>query len=103
MAVLCLYYTQRIHRGLQGTRHLAIFVLSLLAYGLQLGLAVALILNPNDDGLVTDLAFTLIFAFALALTRAWELLQSEAVTPAGNGPAASPGGEARAQDVPQGA
>jgi hypothetical protein len=95
MAVLCLYYTQRIHQGLQGARHLAIFVVSLLAYGLQLGLAVAFILNPQDDGLVTDLTFTLIFAFAIALTRAWELLQSEAVTPADDGHAASPGGDAK--------
>jgi hypothetical protein len=102
MAVLCLYYTQRIHQGLQGARHLAIFVISLVAYGLQLGLAIAFIVNPNDDSLVTDLTFTLIFAFAIALSRAWELLQSEAITAADEAHAASSAGEAKPQSVPPG-
>ncbi len=68
MAVLSLYHTLHLHLGLRGAWHITIFVVSLLAYGLQLCLAIAFVLNPLDTGLVTDLTFTLIFAFALALT-----------------------------------
>ena len=93
MAVLSLYHTLRLHLGLRGARHILIFVASVLAYGLQLCIAIAFVLNPHDAGLVTDLTFALIFAFAVALTRAWQLLQSEAVIPADEGHAASTSGD----------
>jgi len=93
MAVLSLYHTLRLHLGLRGARHIVIFVMSLLAYGLQLCLGVAFVLNPHDAGLVSDLTFTLIFAFALALTRAWQLLQSGAVTAADEGQPAGTSGD----------
>jgi hypothetical protein len=70
-----------------------IFVVSVLAYGLQLCIAVAFVLNPHDAGLVSDLTFSLIFAFAVALTCAWQLLHSEAVTAADEGHAAGTSGE----------
>jgi hypothetical protein len=70
-----------------------IFVASLLAYGLQLCIAVAFVLNPHDAGLVSDLTFTLICAFAVALSRAWQLLQSGAVTALDEGHAAGTSGD----------
>ena len=91
MAVLSLYHTLHLHLGLRGARHIALFIASVLAYGLQLCLAIAFVLNPDDAGLVSDLTFTLIFAFAVALTRAWQLLQSGAVTTADEGHAATSG------------
>jgi hypothetical protein len=94
MAVLSLYHTLRLHLGLRGARHIVLFVASVLAYGLQLCLGIAFVLNPHDAGLVGDLTFTLIFAFAVALTRAWQLLQSGAVT-ADEGYAATSGDGAK--------
>jgi hypothetical protein len=93
MAVLSLYHTLHLHLGLLGAKHIAIFVVSLLAYGLQLCIAIAFALNPHDAGLVTDLTFAVIFAFAIALTRAWQLLQSGAVTTPDEGHAATSGGD----------
>jgi hypothetical protein len=100
LAVLCLYHTLRLHLGLRGARHIAIFVASLLAYGLQLCIAIAFVLNPDDAGLVTDLTFVLIFAFSVALTRAWELLQSEAVMAADGGHAAGVSGDGAKPNLP---
>jgi hypothetical protein len=93
VAALSLYHTLRLHLGLRGGRHSVIFFVSLLAYGLQLCIAIAFVLNPHDAGLVTDLTFTLIFAFAVALTRAWQLLESGAVMAAGEDHAAGTPGD----------
>ena len=60
LAILSLYHTLRLHLGLRGARHIAIFVASLLAYGLQLCIAVAFVLNPHNTGLVGDLTFALV-------------------------------------------
>jgi hypothetical protein len=88
VAALSLYHTLRLHLGLRRARHIVIFVASVLAYGLQLCIGIAFVLNPHDSGLVTDLTFALIFAFAVALTRAWQLLESGAVMAADEGHAA---------------
>ena len=93
MAVLSLYHTLRLHLGLRGARHIVIFVASLLAYGFQLGIAVAFVLHPHDAGLVNDLTFVLIGAFGVALSRAWQLLQSGAVAAADEGHAAGTSGD----------
>jgi hypothetical protein len=91
MAVLSLYHTLRLHLGLRGVRHIVIFVASLLAYGFQLCIAVAFFLYPHDAGLVNDFTFVLIAAFGVALSRAWQLLQSGAVAADEGNPAATSG------------
>jgi hypothetical protein len=93
MAVLSLYHTLRLHLGRPGARRTVIFVASLLAYGFQLGIAVAFVLSPHDAGLVNDLTFVLIGAFGVALSRAWQLLQSGAVAAADEGTAAGTSGD----------
>jgi hypothetical protein len=93
MAVLSLYHTLRLHLGLRGARHIVIFVASVLAYGFQLCIAVAFVLHPHDADLVNDLTFVLIGAFAVALSRAWQLLQSTAVAAADEGHAAGTSGD----------
>jgi hypothetical protein len=79
LAVLSLYHTLRLHLGRPGTRHIVVFVASLLAYGFELFLAIAFVLHPHDTGLVNDLTFVLIGCFAVAISRAWQLMQSTAV------------------------
>jgi hypothetical protein len=56
-------------------------------------LAVAFVLHPHDAGLVNDLTFVLIGAFGVALSRAWQLLQSGAVAGADEGQAAGTSGD----------
>jgi hypothetical protein len=90
MAVFSLYYTTRLHLGHPGARRVTIFVASVLAYGIELCLAIAFVLRPHDSDLVTYFTFVLIGCFSVALSRAWQLMQSttieqerasEAVTP----------------------
>ena len=79
MAVFSLYHTLRLHLSHPGARHIVIFVVSLLAYGTELCLAVAFVLQPHDLDLVTYLTFVLIGSFSVALSRAWQLMQSTIV------------------------
>jgi hypothetical protein len=79
LAVISMYHTLRLHLGRPGARHVVIFVASLLAYGFELFLAIAFVLHPHDAGIVNDLTFVLIGCFAVAISRAWQLMQSTAV------------------------
>lgn len=76
LAVLSLYRTLRLHLGHPGTRRIPVFVFSLFAYGLELCVAIAFILRPHDVDLVTYLCFVVIGCFAVALSRAWQLMES---------------------------
>jgi hypothetical protein len=93
LAVLCLYHTLRLHLGHPGAKRIVIFVFSLLAYGFQLVLAVLFALHPHDSGIVNALAFVIVGAFAVALSRAWQLLQSSAVAAAGENDLAGTSGD----------
>jgi hypothetical protein len=79
MAVLSLFHTLQLHLGHPGARHIVVFMVSLLAYGGELAVAIAFVLRPHDTDLVTDLAFVLIGCFAVALSRAWQLMESTTV------------------------
>jgi hypothetical protein len=92
MASFSLIHTLRLHLGRGGARKNVVLVASLLAYGLQLYFGVAFALHPYDTGLVRSLCFVLIVAFAVALSRAWQLLQSAAVTDASHAAGTSGGG-----------
>ena len=92
MASLSLYHTLTLHLGHRGARMNVIFVASLLAYGVQLYFGVAFALHPHDADLVKSLSFVLIVAFAVALSRAWQLLQSAAVSDGGESHAAGTSG-----------
>jgi hypothetical protein len=65
-----------------------IFVASLLAYGFQLYASIKFTIYPHDANLVGDLAFVTIGTFGVALSRAWQLLQTAAAAGAGEGQAA---------------
>jgi hypothetical protein len=80
MALISLYSTWRTHHQL--SRHEAAvlqLVLAVVAYVTQLGLGVALIIHQEDDSLVYAVAYVLIGSFAVALRRAWSLMQGEHV------------------------
>jgi len=80
VAVLSLLRTIRLHLGHPGARHLLVFLFSLLAYGLELYVAIAFILSPHDVDLVTYMCFVVIGCFAVALSRAWQLMETTTVS-----------------------
>jgi hypothetical protein len=76
MALTSVWGTLRMHREIP--RHddrLLQFGLALLAYLGQLGVGVASIISPHTSGYVETLAYLIIASFAVALRRAWSLLQ----------------------------
>jgi hypothetical protein len=79
VAVLSLYHTFHLHLTHRGTRDILMFGISLLAYGTELCVAIAFVAHPHDVDLVTYLAFVLIGCFAVALSRAWQLMESTTV------------------------
>jgi hypothetical protein len=80
MALLSVYHTLRLHLGLtRRTAALRQLILALAAYVGQLVVGVALAIRPHDDGLVYDVAYLLIASFAVALVRAWSLMQGQHV------------------------
>jgi len=78
MALLSSYQTMRLHLGLtRRTAALLQLVLALAAYTGQLVVGVALAIKPHQTGLVYDVAYLLIASFAVALGRAWSLMQGQ--------------------------
>jgi len=76
MALISLYSTWRLHHDL--ARHEAAVLqigLALLAYLTQLGVGIDLAIHPHDDNLVYTVAYVLVGSFAVALRRAWSLMQ----------------------------
>jgi hypothetical protein len=80
VAAISLFHTLRLHLGSAGEKHIVAFGASVFAYGIELGIAIAFIANPHNTELIDYLAFVLIGCFAVALNRAWLLLQSAAVS-----------------------
>ena len=76
VAGFSLFHTLRLHLGHPAARNVVVFGVSLLAYGAELGVAIAFILRPHDAGLVSDFAYVVIGCFAVALSRAWQLMES---------------------------
>ena len=79
VAIFSLYHTVHLHLSHRGAKDILMFGFSLLAYGTELCVAIAFIAHPHDVDLVTYLAFVLIGCFAVALSRAWQLMESTTV------------------------
>jgi hypothetical protein len=76
MALVSLWATARLH-GQAGRQelHLVLLLLSVATYVYQAAVGVILVINPNDSNQVLTVAYLLIASFAVALTRAWALMQ----------------------------
>jgi hypothetical protein len=76
MALVSVYSTFRLHRGLgKGESAVLLLILALAAYLTQFVAGVLLISNPGHQSLVYTISYVLVAAFAAALGRAWSLLQ----------------------------
>jgi hypothetical protein len=78
MGVVSLAATARLHHRV-ATRelHLLLLVLSVGTYLYQIVVGIILISNPHDSNQVFTVCYLLIASFAVALTRAWRLLQGQ--------------------------
>jgi hypothetical protein len=66
----------RLHRpAARRELHLVLLLLSVATYLYQAAVGVILIINPNDSNQVLTVAYLLIASFAVAVTRAWALMQ----------------------------
>jgi len=76
MALISLWSTLHLHRQVPRHEVNAVqLVLALVAYLGQLGVGVASIFSPGTSGYVEAVAYLLVASFAVALRRAWSLLQ----------------------------
>ena len=78
LATISLAATLRLHLRLSGTgRQRVLLIVSICAFGFQGGAGIALMLQPHEVGILSDLAFSMIGSLAVALARAWLLLQGK--------------------------
>ena len=76
MALISLYSTFRLHRGLsKGESAGAQLTLALAAYLTQFVAGAFLVASPGRQSLVYTIAYVVVAAFAAALGRAWSLMQ----------------------------
>jgi heme A synthase len=61
--------------------HLVMLVLSVVTYLFQLVIGILLVISPRDHGQVYNLAYLEIALFAVALSRAWALVQGRHLRP----------------------
>jgi hypothetical protein len=82
MALVSLYSTWRLHRELEIPETATLqLILAIAAYLAQLVVGIALAIKPHDHGFVYDVAYLLVASFAVALRRAWSLMQGKQVAP----------------------
>jgi len=90
MAVLSLWYTMNLHRSLVHAgptwRELAFAVAT---YCGQFGVGVALAIRPQNQNLVSVVAYLLVASFAVALQRAWSLIHGRYIAEKPAEPSAS--------------
>jgi len=99
LAVLSLAATVRLQRRVgRAVTKVAVSALATAAFVAQLAVGIGLVVHPHNSSLVTGIAWITIASLAVALMRAWSLLQGEGLEkpvaagqPAGGG--GSDGGE----------
>ena len=81
LAALSFYVTLTRHLRTQGTSQLTVLLSTFAIYLVQLGLGIAAIIVPSNVNLVYLLAYVVIAALSVALSRAWALLSGRDLTP----------------------
>jgi hypothetical protein len=95
LAALSLAASFRLQRQVgRSTTKLAVSALTTLAFAAQLAVGIGLLARPHSVSLVTDVAWITIASLAVALARAWSLLQGEGIdaNSAGSAPGQPVGG-----------
>jgi hypothetical protein len=95
LAALSLAATVRLQRRVgRAVTKVAVSALATVAFVAQLAVGIALLAHPHNSSLVTGIAWITIASLAVALMRAWSLLQGEGLeTPSvASGAAGQPAG-----------
>jgi len=78
LAVAAVFSTARLNRRLRRIEsQLIVLVLSFVVFVAQLGEGIVLITRPHDDTFVYGICYLIVASFAVALSRAWTLLQGK--------------------------
>jgi hypothetical protein len=81
LATISLYVTLTRHLRTRTTSQVTVLLSTIVIYLAELGLGIAAIILPSKQSLVFWLAYLVIAALSIALSRAWELLSGHAATP----------------------
>jgi hypothetical protein len=82
IAIISLLANVRMHGQVARQElQLVMLVLSLVTYLFQLVIAILLVIGPGDHALVYSLAYLELALFAVALSRAWALVQGKHLRP----------------------
>ncbi len=76
MALICFFRTIRLHRNLSSVQYYML-ILSVLAFVFQFIIGVIFIATPHSTTCVVSLCYIIFTSFAIALTRAWDLMKGE--------------------------
>lgn len=84
LAVFALTATLKLQKQVGGSQpRLLLTLLAVVTFLAQLGEGIGLIASPHKSGLVTNLAWVTITSLAVALMRAWLLMQGRHIETAG--------------------
>jgi len=77
MALVGITATVRLDRRLHASRNVIVLALTLLAYAIQFGYGVLLLIKPHDSNQLINLSFIIFLTLVLSLQRAWSLLKGK--------------------------
>lgn len=77
MAVIGVVATARLQRRLHTGRNLVVLAITLLAYAVQFGYGVLLLVKPHDSDQLINVCFILFLTLIVSLQRAWSLLKGK--------------------------
>lgn len=88
LATISIITIIRLNNRLHAARNPLVLVITLAAYGAQLGYGIVLILHPRETADLPDLAYILFVTLLVSLQRAWSLVRGRHLSggPADSGP-----------------
>ena len=91
MAVISVVSIIRLHSRLHWARNSLVLLIAVIAYLVQFGYGIVLLVKPHDGDAIDNLAYVVFVTLVVSLQRAWSLLKGKHVAPAD-----APGDETRA-------
>jgi len=87
VAVLSIVSVVRLHQRLHWARSTILLGAAVIAYLIQLGYGILLLIKPDDTSSVNNICYVLFATLVFSLQRAWSLLKGEHIEAAGADPA----------------
>jgi heme/copper-type cytochrome/quinol oxidase subunit 4 len=77
LGVISIWSVIQLHRGLHWARSTILLSLAVLAYLVQLGYGIVLLIHPHDASSVNNISYVLFAVVVVSLQRAWSLLEGK--------------------------